>query len=66
MNINLPNTWLKVKLGDICDITYGKGLPTSKLLPEGYPVFGANAVIGYYSEYLYELEKIINFLSRGK
>lgn len=59
MNINLPNTWLKVKLGDICDITYGKGLPTSKLLPEGYPVFGANAVIGYYSEYLYELEKLL-------
>ncbi|WP_179989435.1 restriction endonuclease subunit S [Acinetobacter sp. YH12252] len=59
MDINLPNTWLKVKLGDICDITYGKGLPTSKLLPEGYPVFGANAVIGYYSEYLYELEKLL-------
>lgn len=59
MDNNLPNTWLKVKLGDICDITYGKGLPTSKLLPEGYPVFGANAVIGYYSEYLYELEKLL-------
>ncbi|WP_336019876.1 restriction endonuclease subunit S [Acinetobacter lwoffii] len=59
MNINLPNTWLKVKLGDICDITYGKGLPTSKLLPEGYPVFGANSVIGYYSEYLYEAEKLL-------
>jgi len=59
MDINLPNTWLKVKLGDICDITYGKGLLTSKLLPEGYPVFGANAVIGYYSEYLYELEKLL-------
>ena len=38
----------------IFDIEYGKGLPTKQLSDTGYPVFGANGQIGFYSEYMYK------------
>jgi len=41
-------------LKDVCNIVYGKNLPTTKLIKEGYPVFGGNGVIGYYDNFLYE------------
>ena len=46
-------------LGEIFNITYGKGLPIKKLTDEGFPVFGANGVIGYYSEYKYKDEQVL-------
>jgi len=55
----LPNGWVEARLADIGELRYGKGLPTSKLLKEGYPVFGANGVIGYYNDYHYEDEQIL-------
>lgn len=55
MNINqLPLSWESVTLGEIANITYGKGLPTKNLLPSGFPVFGANSIIGFYNKFLYE------------
>lgn len=48
-----------IKLNDIANITYGKNLPTKQLTESGYPVFGANGQIGYYSEYLYEDEQLL-------
>lgn len=50
----LPDGWKWVKATDVFSIVYGKGLPTKKLLSEGYPVFGANGQIGFYNEYMYE------------
>lgn len=44
----------KVKLSDICSPKQWKTIPTSDLLDEGYPVYGANGIIGYYSEYNHE------------
>lgn len=44
----------KVKLVDICNPKQWKTIPTSKLLDEGYPVYGANGIIGYYGEYNHE------------
>ena len=41
----------KVKLSDICNPKQWKTIPTSELLNEGYPVYGANGIIGYYNEY---------------
>ena len=41
----------KVRLVDICNPKQWKTIPTSELLDEGYPVYGANGIIGYYSEY---------------
>lgn len=56
--INL-HTLKDVSLLDIATIRYGKGLSTQELLPSGYPVFGGNGIIGYFSNYLYELPQII-------
>lgn len=43
-----------VKLGDICRPKQWKTIPMSKLKEEGYSVYGANGVIGYYDEYTHE------------
>jgi type I restriction enzyme S subunit len=55
----LPSGWTQVELGEIGTLRYGKGLPTNRLLPEGYPVFGANGIIGCYNQYHYEDEQIL-------
>jgi type I restriction enzyme S subunit len=55
----LPNGWSRARLGEIFHIVYGKGLPNSKLTETGYKVFGANGIIGYYSEYKYEQEQLL-------
>ena len=52
--VEVPKGWEIQYLKDICNIVYGKNLPTTKLIKEGYPVFGGNGVIGYYDKFLYE------------
>ena len=47
------------KLGEICEIVYGKGFPTKELKAEGFPVFGANGVIGFNDTYLYEESQVL-------
>ncbi len=44
----------KIRLVDVCNPKQWKTIPTGELLKEGYPVYGANGVIGYYSEYNHE------------
>ncbi len=58
-DVNLPNGWVAVKLGEISEIKYGKGLPTKQFKESGYPVFGANGVIGYHDKYSYEDEQLL-------
>ena len=55
----LPSGWRKVKLREIASIQYGKNLPTKNFTETGYPVFGANGVIGTYSNYHYEQEQVL-------
>lgn len=55
----IPKGWEVKYLRDVSEIAYGKNLPTKKLLPEGFPVFGGNGVIGYYSEYLYHEPRVL-------
>ena len=55
----LPEGWVKVKLGEITAIKYGKGLPVSQLIDSGFPVFGANGVIGYHDKFSYEDEQLL-------
>ncbi|MWQ41480.1 restriction endonuclease subunit S [Glaesserella parasuis] len=50
----VPWGWEERYLKDVCNIVYGKNLPTSELKEQGYPVFGGNGVIGFYDKYLYE------------
>lgn len=44
----------RVKLSDICNPKQWRTIPTSELLEEGYPVYGANGIIGFYGEYNHE------------
>ncbi|WP_054758264.1 restriction endonuclease subunit S [Methylomonas koyamae] len=55
----IPEGWIWVYLNDVTDLVYGKLLPTTDLLPSGYDVFGANGVIGKYSEFLYKDEMLL-------
>ena len=59
MTQRLPIGWSCPKLGELVTIKYGKGLPTKNLKESGYPVFGANGVIGQYDRYLYEDEQVL-------
>jgi len=54
----------RVKLTDICNPKQWKTIPIGELLEEGYPVYGANGVIGYYSEYNHE-EPVVAVTCRG-
>jgi type I restriction enzyme, S subunit len=55
----IPEGWRVSDIGDVVNIVYGKGLPTDKLSQVGYPVFGGNGVIGFYSEYIYEEPQVV-------
>ena len=47
-------SWSLVNLPAICRPKQWPTIPKSELLSSGYPVFGANGRIGYYSEYNHE------------
>ena len=55
---NLPADNIK-KLGELCNIKYGKGLPTTRIEEEGYPVYGGNGIIGYYHEFMYDDSQVL-------
>lgn len=50
----VPENWCWVYAPAIFMIEYGKGLSTKDLTDSGYPVFGANGQIGFYSSYMFE------------
>ena len=52
---NLPSNWSLVKLGNVCEFIYGKGLTKSNRNESGkFPVYGSNGIVGYHNEYLVE------------
>ena len=55
----LSENWELVRLGEVVKIVYGKGLSTKKLKPSGFPVFGANGIIGFNDKYLYENSEVL-------
>lgn len=50
---------MREKLINICTPRQWKTLSTSELKDEGYTVYGANGVIGYYNEYNHEAETVM-------
>jgi len=49
----LPEGWAWVRLGEVCEFEYGKGLRVDKRDSSGnIPVYGSNGVVGYHSSYL--------------
>ena len=53
MENGLPKGWKIKRYEDELNVKYGKGLPTDKLTDKGFPVFGSNGQIGYYTSYMY-------------
>ncbi len=52
---SIPPHWSWVKLGDVCEFVYGKGLTKSKRNEKGkFPVYGSNGIVGYHNEFLVE------------
>jgi len=51
--------WRMERLGQLVTIRYGKMLPTKEFSEAGFPVFGANGIIGYYTRYFYETEQVL-------
>lgn len=51
--------WKTIKLGDICKIYQPKTLSVSQLTSTGFPVFGANGPIGFYTKYNHQTWQIL-------
>ena len=54
MPFEIPNNWIWCNIFNLCSMKQWKTIPTNMLLNEGYPVYGANGVIGYYSDFNHE------------
>ena len=54
----------QVKLTDVCNPKQWKTIPTKELEGVGFPVYGANGIIGYFHEYNHE-EPVIAITCRG-
>ena len=50
---------MKVKLKEICTLKQWKTISTNELRDSGYPVYGANGIIGYYNEYNHEVDTLL-------
>lgn len=55
----IPKDWKIKKFCEEVNLVYGKGLEVENLTENGYPVFGSNGQIGYFSEYIYEKPQIL-------
>lgn len=51
--------WPMVKLHDICRPKQWKTIAASSLLESGYPVYGANGKIGFYSKFTHEFPTLM-------
>ncbi|QLG28159.1 restriction endonuclease subunit S [Halorarum halophilum] len=55
----LPKCWEIKAVGDVCEITYGDGLPKRDRNGGDVPVYGSGGVNGYHDEALYEQPAVI-------
>jgi restriction modification system DNA specificity domain protein len=55
----LPKGWKKYNLFDICQPKQWKTIAIKNLINEGYPVYGANGIIGYYHEYNHDVATVL-------
>ena len=51
--------WKKVRLGEVAEFKYGKGLPERNRIVGEFPVYGSGGMVGYHNEYLVEGPGII-------
>ena len=55
----MKQNWPIIPLSKICRPTQWKTISQDKLLSDGFPVYGANGTIGFYSEYNHEHPTIL-------
>lgn len=55
----LPQGWVKVQLGELLELKYGKALPENVRDGRGFHVFGSNGIVGSHSEPLTNGETLI-------
>ena len=55
----LPEGWKKYNLFDICRPKQWKTIAVKDLKNEGYPVYGANGIIGFHNEFNHEKETLL-------
>jgi type I restriction enzyme S subunit len=55
----LPQDWRVVRLGEVAGMRQGQVLPTSSFTQYGYPVYGANGRIGWFSAYTHAEEEVL-------
>ncbi|MGC9394643.1 MAG: restriction endonuclease subunit S [Anaerolineae bacterium] len=55
----IPEGWEVVKLGDVIELAYGKGLRRKDRIQGAYPVYGSSGIIDYHNEPLVEGPGII-------
>jgi len=55
----LPAEWRVVRLGEVAKLKQGTVLSTTKFTKFGYPVFGANGQIGWYSTYTHAESEVL-------
>ena len=56
--VRLNGKWEKKLLSDVADVYQPKTISQSMMSDSGYPVYGANGVIGFYQEFNHETEQI--------
>ncbi len=57
--LKIESQWELVKLGELIELQYGKGLPEKERKEGGYPVMGSNGIVGYHNEFLIKGPSII-------
>jgi len=55
----LPEGWVEASLFDVCSPKQWPTISTMQLTESGYPVYGANGKIGFYSAYNHDEETIL-------
>lgn len=56
--VSFSGKWEKKLLSDVADVYQPKTISQSMMADSGYPVYGANGVIGFYQEFNHETEQI--------
>ena len=59
-DLSVPASWIRIPLGMIIEVIYGKALPEKNRLSSGQvPVVGSSGVVGTHDEYLIEGPSLI-------
>lgn len=58
-NGKIPEDWEVVALGDLANLYQPETISSSQLQISGYPVYGANGIIGFYKNYNHEEPQVM-------